>query len=62
MGCYQVWQKIHAANYCWTEVPTWKYLKDVKESNPIEVAEYVTAQRIQDDPAFAWWVPFTLKN
>ena len=27
---------------------TWKYLKYTKESNPIEVAEYVTARNIQD--------------
>ena len=27
---------------------TWVSLKDLKESNPIEVAEYVTAHDIQD--------------
>ena len=37
-------------------------LKDLKESNPIEVADYVTAPNIQDEPAFAWWVPFTLQK
>ena len=41
---------------------TWTYLKDIKESNHIEVAEYVTAWSIQDEPDFAFWVPFTLKN
>ena len=33
---------------------TWVSLKDLKESNPIEVAEYATAHGIQDEPAFAW--------
>ena len=41
---------------------TWISLKYLKESNPIEVAEYVTARSIQDEPAFVWWVPFTLIN
>ena len=41
---------------------TWIYLKDLKESNPIEVAEYVTARGIQDEPDFVWWVPFNLHN
>ena len=33
---------------------TWISLKDLKEFNPIEVSEYVTARIIQDEPAFAW--------
>ena len=33
-------------------------LKDVKESYPIEVMEYVISHKIQDQPAFAWWIPF----
>ena len=41
---------------------TWKPLKDLKESNPIEISDYVTAQGIQDDPEFPWWVPFTLRK
>ena len=41
---------------------TWISLKDLKESNPIEVAEYVTARSIQDEPAFAWGVTFTLRK
>ena len=34
---------------------TWTSFKDTKESNHIEVAEYVTSRIIQDEPAFAWW-------
>ena len=38
---------------------TWISFKYLKYSNPIEVAEYVTVCSIKDEPAFAWWVPFT---
>ena len=41
---------------------SWATLKVLKESNPVDIAEYVTAIGIQDEPAFAWWVPFTLKK
>ena len=41
---------------------TWAPLKDLKESNPVEVAEYAKARGIKDKPAFAWWVPFTLRK
>ena len=41
---------------------TWISLKDLKESNPIEAAEYVIARSIQDEPDFAWWVPLTLRK
>ena len=41
---------------------TWVSLKDIKESNPIDVEEYVTARNIQDEPAFAWWLPYTLRK
>ena len=41
---------------------TWERLADLKESNPIELAEYAVAQDIAHQPVFAWWVPFTLKK
>lgn len=34
----------------------------MKETNPVDVAEFVTSKGIQDEPAFAWWVPYTLKK
>lgn len=37
-------------------------LRLVKESNPIELAEYAVAAGIMDEPAFKWWVPFVLKK
>jgi hypothetical protein len=35
---------------------TWVPLKDLKETNPVEVAEYAIANNIHQEPAFAWWV------
>ena len=31
---------------------SWTPLKDLKESNPVEVAEYAVANKIADEPAF----------
>ena len=41
---------------------SWIPLAEVKESNPIEVAEYSVAAEINNEPAFAWWVNTTLKR
>jgi len=41
---------------------TWEPLRDMKEANPIEVAEYAVANQIGHHPAFAWWVPHVLKK
>ena len=41
---------------------SWIPLKDIKESYPIEVAEFAKSRGIEGEPAFAWWVPFTLKK
>ena len=40
----------------------WVALKDLKNSYPIELAEYARRNGIQDEPAFAWWVPFVEKK
>jgi hypothetical protein len=40
----------------------WIDLKILKESNPVQVVEYVTAKNIADKPAFAWWVPYVLRK
>jgi hypothetical protein len=40
----------------------WITLKELKESHPVQVAEYVTAKGIAKEPAFSWWVPYTLKK
>jgi hypothetical protein len=45
------------------ESTTWVPLKDLKESNPVEVAEYAVNMKLVSEPAaFAWWVPFTIKT
>ena len=41
---------------------TWVKLKDVKDSNPVPLAEYAVQLRIAEEPAFAWWVPYVLKK
>ena len=40
----------------------WENLSTTKESNAIEVAEFAVSQGIDHEPAFAWWVPYTLKK
>ncbi|KAL7525879.1 hypothetical protein ACHAXR_001197, partial [Thalassiosira sp. AJA248-18] len=40
----------------------WVPLKEVKESNPIELAEYAFANRLQEEPAFKWWAAFVLRK
>ena len=54
-------------NFCvkWKDVTvTWTSLEDLKESNNIEVAEYVTARNIQDEPDFldGYPLPFESKT
>ena len=34
----------------------------LKESNPIEVAEFAVARGIDVEAAFCWWVPYTLRK
>jgi hypothetical protein len=41
---------------------TWIALKDLKDTYPVELANYAIANRIQDEPAFAWWVPYVTKK
>ena len=37
-------------------------MKDLKESHPVELAEYARFRGIDIKPAFAWWVPYTLRK
>lgn len=41
---------------------SWLPLKDLKDSNPIELAEYAVANKVSEEPAFAWWVRDTLRR
>lgn len=40
----------------------WIPLSILKESNPIEVAEFATSRQIEKEPAFSYWVPHVLKT
>ena len=40
----------------------WISLKDLKESHPVQKAEYDVAAKIAMEPALAWWVLHTLKK
>ena len=40
----------------------WINLVDMKEAHLVETAEYARARGISNDPAFAWWVPYTLRE
>ena len=44
------------------ESTSWERLSDLKESFPLQVAECAIAQSIDNEPAFAWWVPYALKK
>ena len=41
---------------------SWEHLCDLKESNPMEVAEYCISNHLTKEPVFIWWVPFALKR
>ena len=45
----------------WEDKSTpWEKLSDMKESYPVEVAEYATAHGFQEEPAYAWWAKAVL--
>ena len=41
---------------------SWVPLKDLKESNPLYVAEYANSHGLISEPAFAWWCPHVLRK
>ena len=41
---------------------SWIPLADLKESNPLEIADYATAHHLTSEPAFSWWVGPTLRK
>jgi hypothetical protein len=47
----------------WKDSSTqWIRLADLKESNPVELAEYAVGNKLVHEPAFQWWVPCSLHN
>jgi hypothetical protein len=41
---------------------SWEPLRNIKDSNPVEVAEYAVVNQLIDEPAFAWWVPYVIRK
>ncbi len=41
---------------------SWENLADLKDSHPLETAEYPVTQGIDHEPAFNWWFPHVLKK
>jgi hypothetical protein len=61
----QVRKTTNGWNLCveWKDGNTrWERLMDLKESNPVEVAEYAAAKSLLDAPDFVWWAPHVLKK
>jgi hypothetical protein len=43
-------------------LPTWVPVRAMKESFPVQTAEYAKANNIHTLPCFSWWVGYTLKK
>ena len=41
---------------------TWHKLKDIKDSYPVQLAEFAIQNGIQEEPAFAWSIDYTIKK
>ena len=41
---------------------TWNCMKDIKDSYPIQMAEYARDHGLSKKPAFCWWVDFVLNR
>ena len=41
---------------------TWVALKDLKHAYPVQLADYAKLNNIDHEPAFSWWIPYTLKK
>ena len=41
---------------------TWNKMKDVKDSYPLDLADYAIDHNLDQLPAFKWWIPHTLKK
>jgi hypothetical protein len=47
----------------WADGSTsWEAMRNLKDANPIELAEYAEARGLLDEPAFAWWAKHVLKK
>jgi len=41
---------------------SWVKLKDLKESHPVQLAEYAKNNQLMDEPAFRWWAPHIIRK
>ena len=41
---------------------SWVKLSELKESHPVDTAEFAKSRGIDDESAFTWWVPHMLKR
>jgi hypothetical protein len=41
---------------------SWYAMSDIKNSYPVQLAKYATANKLQNLPAFSWWVKHVLKK
>ena len=41
---------------------TWVPMKEIKKSNPVELAEYTTGNGLVEEPALKWWVPDVIQK
>jgi hypothetical protein len=50
-------------NIAWRDgSTTWNALKDVKDSYPVQMAEYAVENNLTDKPAFKWWIKHILRK
>ena len=50
-------------NVLWKDgMSDWVSLRDMKESFPIQTAEYAVANKLVEEPTFAWWIKDILKK
>ena len=40
----------------------WISIKDLKESYPLQLAEYAKNHKLENEEAFSWWLPYVLKK
>jgi hypothetical protein len=41
---------------------SWHTLADIKQSYPLELAQYASTNQLETKPAFSWWVKHTIKH
>ena len=44
------------------DLELWLLLKDLKESDLVEVVAFVKARDLEKEPAFCWWIPHVLRK